>query len=130
MKYDYEVTCPHCGVDYTIPYEDVRHHVYKILGTESAKKRPDLDEHLAYMRERMQAKWQGEAGKLSVYEQAILELSERENLASFKLREIADIIGLEGKHRVSYVSRLITILNHKGLLTTERRLPAFPVQQV
>jgi hypothetical protein len=107
MKYDYEVTCPHCGVNHTIPYDDVGHHVYKILGQESAKKRPDLDKHLAYMRERMQAKRQEEASKLSTYEQAILELSERENLNSLKLREIADIIGLQGKHRISYVSRLV-----------------------
>jgi hypothetical protein len=41
-------------------------------------------DNLAYMRERMQAKRQGEAGKLSVYEQAILELSERENLNGLK----------------------------------------------
>lgn len=129
MSLDYPVVCPHCGENHAIPYDDVRHHIYKILGQESAKKRQDLDKHLAYMRERMQAKRQGEVSKLSVYEQAILELSQRENLANFKLREIADIIGLTGKHRISYVSRLITILNQKGLLTTERRLPAFTVQQ-
>src|SRR3954467_15957560 len=110
MSFDFPTKCPHCGENHTIPYEDVRHHIYKILGQESAKKRQDLDEHLAYMRERMKQKRQGEASKLSVYEQAILELSERENLANFKLREIADIIGLTGKHRISYVSRLITSL--------------------
>jgi hypothetical protein len=82
------------------------------------------------MRAKMKEKVRSRPQKISGYQKAILELSERENLDSLKLREIADAIGLEGKHRISYVCRLINNLNQKGLLTTKRRMPAFAVQQV
>src|SRR6478672_883467 len=99
MSNDYETVCSRCGLTHTIPYEDVRHHIYHILGTESAKKRPDLKKHLAYMQEKRKEKNNAKERKPSVHQQALLELSKRENLDDLKLREIADKIGLTGKHR-------------------------------
>src|SRR5690348_3000873 len=96
MSNDYETVCPHCGLNHTIPYEDVRHHIYKILGQESAKKRKDFSEHMAKMHSSRRP-------KLHPKQQAILTLSQEQNLDTLKLREIADLVGIEGKDKISRV---------------------------
>jgi hypothetical protein len=127
MSYDYETTCPHCRLNHTIPYEDVRHHIFHILGQESAKKRKDFPEH---MRKMHQANRLKNGGRPTLYsrQEAILALAKREDIEKLKLREIAEKVGIEGKHRVAYVCKIITMLRQKGLLDVKRRMPAFHVQ--
>jgi hypothetical protein len=127
MSNDYPATCPHCGLNYTIPYEDVRHHIYHILGKESAKKRADFAEHMQKMHRSPRPKYRV---TLHPKQQAILALSKQEDLSQLKLREIADRVGIEGKDRVSRVWQHLDILKKKGLLDVKRRIPAFHVQQI
>jgi hypothetical protein len=123
MSHDFTTTCPHCGENHSIPYQDVKHHIYRILGQESARKRKDFAEH-------MQKMHRGHRPKLSTVQQAILALSQQENLDDLKLREIADKIGVSSKNPVQHVWKQIDTLRKKGLLSYKRRVPAFPVQQI
>src|SRR6185503_4784162 len=100
MSHDFITTCPHCGENHDIPYADVRHHIYHILGQESARKRKDFAEHMRKMHDSPRPKYRP---TLHPKQQAILALSQREDLAKLKLREIAEQIGIDGKDRVSRV---------------------------
>ena len=127
MSHDFSTTCPHCGLKHTIPYKDVRHHIYHILGQESAKKRADFAEHMQKMH---QSPRPNHRSTLHPKQQAILALSQQEDLGKLKLREIAERVGIEGKDRVSRVWQHLDILKKKGLLDVKRRMPAFPVEQI
>jgi hypothetical protein len=91
MSNDYPATCPHCGENHTIPYEDVRHHIYKILGQESARKRKDFAEHMQKMHQSLRPKLRS---TLHPKQHAILALSQQEDLSKLKLHEIADRVDI------------------------------------
>jgi hypothetical protein len=129
MSQDFSTICPHCGENHTIPYEDVRHHIFHILGKESARKRKDLPEHLHKMHQANILRHKSRTG-LSPRQQALLDLSREIDLDTLTLKEIADRIGLTGKYRASYAWSLMRKLEEKGLLSVKRRMPAFPVDQI
>jgi hypothetical protein len=123
MSLDYATTCPHCGENHSIPYQDVRHHIYHILGQESARKRKDFNEHMHKMQ-------RSNREKLHPRQQAILELAKHVDLDSLKLREIAEKVGITGKYSASQIWSHMNKLRKKGLLSYKRRTPAFPTQQI
>jgi hypothetical protein len=127
MSYDYETTCPHCGLNHTIPYEDVRHHIYKILGQESARKRKDLPEHMRKMHEKNR---QIHGTRLNETQVALLELAKREDLDGLKLREIADKVGVIDKNPVQHIWKQLDVLKKRGLLSVKRRMPAFQAETI
>lgn len=127
MSNDYLATCPHCGKNHDIPYEDVRHHIYRILGQESARKRKDFAEHMQKMHQSARPMHRP---TLHPKQQAILDLSQKEDLSKLKLREIADRVEIHSKDRVTRVWQHLDILKKKGLLDVKRRTPAFQVQQI
>jgi hypothetical protein len=126
MSNDFTTTCPTCGTQHDIPYKEVRHHVYHLLGKERARKRKDGSQHIKKMQAKMKEK---QHGRLSAKQQAILDLAQHEDLELLKLREIADKVGITGKHRVTIVWAQLDKLKKKGLLTLSRRIPAFPIDQ-
>src|SRR3954447_24005262 len=121
MSHDFTTKCPRCGENHDIAYEDVRHHIYHILGQESAKKRKDFSEHMQKMQRSHHA-------KIHPRQQAILDLAKREDLDTLKLREIAEKVGITGKYATSQVWNHMDKLRKKGLLSFKRRMPAFQVQ--
>jgi DNA-binding MarR family transcriptional regulator len=123
MDYDFTTICPHCGEQITIPYEDARHHIYRILGQQSARKRKDRDEHMRKMHQNYRS-------KLHPKQEAILALSKEQDLNTLKLREIAERVGITGKDRVSRVWQHLDKLKKKGLLDVKRRMEPFQVQQI
>jgi hypothetical protein len=124
MSLDYLAICPHCGLDHTIPYEDVRHHVFHIQGKESARKRKDLPEHM-----RMMQRLQKQTRSFGKNQKALLELAKTEDLNTLKLGEIADKAGIHGKYRVSQVLETLKKLSQRGLLSYKRRTEPFQVEQ-
>ena len=127
MFHDFNTVCPHCGENHTVPYEEVRHHIYRIVGQESAKKRKDFPEHMRKMHEKNR---QSRGTYLNETQVALLELSKREDLNGLKLREIAEKVGVTDKNPVQHIWKQLDVLKKRGLLSVKRRMPAFQVEPI
>jgi hypothetical protein len=80
------------------------------LGKLSIKKRPNYKEKL---KEASLRRWQN---YVHPKQDALLELAKREDLTKLNMSQIAQKLGIEGKHPNLVVKRLVTKLQYQGLL--------------
>lgn len=109
MDSSYTTTCPHCGIQISLPYQDLLRHTQQHLGKLSAAKRKGTT-HLTAARKK---RWQE---YVHPNQEQLLELAKHTDLSALNYTEIADKIGMDGKARSGKVRVLITRLQNKGLL--------------
>jgi hypothetical protein len=85
MSHDFTTICPHCGLNHTIPYEDVRHHIFHIQGKESARKCSDFTEHMRKMHS-----LQRHAPRFGKVQLKVLELAKHEDLNTLQIASIGN----------------------------------------
>ena len=103
--------CPHCGEEVRIPYEEISHFVRRKQALIGVARRKDIKEHVNRM---AQKRWP--RAHLHPKQEAILELSQQEDITKLTLEKIAERVGIEGPWRKNYVWQHLRKLREKGLL--------------
>lgn len=112
MSNPFTTTCPHCHKVLQIPFDSVAHHVHREHGLRGATKRKQKDPD--YLRNMVLKRWSSKP--LHTTQQAILALSQEEDIEQLTLNEIAAKVGVVGPWPQNYIWRHIKQLQKKGLL--------------
>ncbi len=112
MSHPFITRCPHCGESVKIPYADVSRFIRRDQALIGVSRRKDLKEHVHKMSHK---RWENRP-TMHPKEQAILQLSKQEDLATLTLAQIAEKVGITGPWRMQYAWKHLKQLRQKGLL--------------